>query len=164
MSSLWLENVLEKQPKRWLPDGYADYEAVLTAAVEAAVNNPAAPKKLSEWKWGKASPLYIQHPVLGNLPLIWRWTGPGLVDQSGGGLSVKQVGRQFGPSERLTVDFSNFDQSTLNLVTGQSGNFLSAYYRDQWKAWYEGTTFPLPFSAPAVQAAKAHTLQLDPAK
>ena len=164
MSSLWLENVLEKQPKRWLPDGYADYEAVLTAAVEAAVNNPAAPKKLSEWKWGKASPLYIQHPVLGNLPLIWRWTGPGLVDQSGGGLSVKQVGRQFGPSERLTVDFSNFDQSTLNLVTGQSGNFLSAYYRDQWKAWYAGFTFALPFSTQAVEKAKVHRLQLDPGK
>jgi penicillin G amidase len=162
MSSLWLETVLEKQPKRWLPDGYADYDRVLTAAVEAAVRDPAAPKKLSEWKWGKASPLYIQHPVLGNLPLIRRWTGPGLVEQSGGGLSVKQVGRQFGPSERLTVDFSNFDQSTLNLVTGQSGNLLSPYYMDQWKAWYEGSTFALPFSTQAVEKAKVHRLVLDP--
>ena len=162
MASVWLENVLEKQLKRWLPDGYADYDAVLTAAVEAAVHNPAAPKKLSDWKWGKASPLYIQHPVLGNLPLIGRWTGPGLVEQSGGGLSVKQVGRQFGPSERLTIDFSNFDQSTLNLVTGQSGNFLSPYYMDQWKAWYKGFTFALPFSTPAVEKARAHRLTLEP--
>jgi penicillin amidase len=162
MASVWLENVLEKQLKRWLPDGYADYDAVLTAAVEAAVHNPAAPKKLSDWKWGKASPLYIQHPVLVNLPLIGRWTGPGLVEQSGGGLSVKQVGRQFGPSERLTIDFSNFDQSTLNLVTGQSGNFLSPYYMDQWKAWYKGFTFALPFSTPAVEKARAHRLTLEP--
>lgn len=164
MASVWLENVLEKQPKRWLPDGYADYDAVLTAAAEAAVGNPAAPKKLSEWKWGKASPLYVQHPVLGSLPLIRRWTGPGLVEQSGDGMSVKQVGRQFGPSERLTVDFSDFDQSTLNLVTGQSGNFLSPYYMDQWKAWYEGFTFALPFSAQAVEKSKAHRLMLEPEK
>jgi penicillin amidase len=163
MASVWLENVLEKQPARWLPPNYADYNAVLAAAVEAAVASTAAPKKLSEWKWGKASPLYIQHPVLGNLPLIGRWTGPGLVDQSGGGLSVKQVGRHFGPSERLTVDFSNFDQSTLNLVTGQSGNFLSPYYMDQWRAWYEGSsTYSLPFSPEAVEKSKNHKLTLKP--
>lgn len=164
MASVWLANVLEKQPKRWLPDSYADYDAVLTRAVEAAVNQSAAPRNLSEWRWGKASPLYIQHPVLGNLPVIRRWTGPGLVPQSGGGLSVKQVGRQFGPSERLTVDFSDFDQSTLNLVTGQSGNFLSPYYMDQWKAWYEGFTFALPFSPQAVEKSKAHKLVLQPGK
>jgi penicillin amidase len=164
MASVWLENILEKQPKRWLPDAYADYDALLTAAVETAVNDPAAPKKLSLWRWGKASPLYIQHPVLGNFPVIRRWTGPGLVPQSGGGLTVKQVGREFGPSERLTVDFSDFDQSTLNLVTGESGNFLSPYYMDQWKAWYEGFTFALPFSPQAVEKSKAHKLVLQPGK
>jgi penicillin amidase len=74
------------------------------------------------------------------------------------------VGRDFGPSERYTADLSNFDQSTLNTVTGQGGNFLSPYYMDQWKAWYEGTTFTLPFSSKAVQAAKTHQLVLTPAK
>jgi hypothetical protein len=32
---------------------------------------------------------------------------------------------------------------------------------DQWKAWYEGTTFNLPFSAQAVEVAKAHRLVLE---
>ena len=49
-------------------------------------------------------------------------------------------------------------------MTGQGGNFLSPYYMDQWKAWYEGTTFTLPFSAKAVEAAKAHRLVLEPGK
>jgi penicillin G amidase len=49
-------------------------------------------------------------------------------------------------------------------VTGQAGNFLSPYYMDQWKAWYEGTTFTLPFNRAAVQAAKAHSLVLEPGK
>jgi len=41
---------------------------------------------------------------------------------------------------------------------------LSPYYMDQWKAWYEGTTFPLPFSADAVERTKTHRLVLEPGK
>jgi penicillin amidase len=160
MSSVWLEQTLLKQPARWLPSNYASYDALLTAAIEAAVNGPGVPNNLSDWKWGKVSPLYIQHPVLGQFPLLRRWTGPGLVEQSGGSFTVKQVGRDFGPSERMTVDFSDLDQTTLNVVTGQAGNFLSPYYMDQWNAWYTGTSFTLPFSAPAVEKARAHRLVL----
>jgi hypothetical protein len=35
---------------------------------------------------------------------------------------------------------------------------------DQWKAWHEGTTFTVPFSAKAVEAAKAHRLVLEPVR
>lgn len=161
-SSVWLENVLMKQPKRWLPEGYANYESLLAAAVEAAVNNAEAPQDLTQWRWGMFSPIDIEHPVLGRLPLIASWTGPGLHEQSGGALTVKQVGRAFGPSERYTADLSDFDQSTLNTVTGQGGNFLSPYYMDQWKAWYEGSTFALPFSNQAVEKARQHKLVLEP--
>ena len=62
----------------------------------------------------------------------------------------------------MTVDLSNFDQSTLNLVTGQTGNFLSPFYMDQWNAWHQGHTFTFPFSHPAVERARAHLLTLEP--
>ena len=161
-SSIWLQNVLEKQPKEWLPEGQASYETLLAAAVEAAVSNPEAPQDLAKWRWGAFSPIDIEHPVLGRIPLIARWTAPGLHDQSGGGLTVKQVGRTFGPSERYTADLSDLDQSTMNIVTGQGGNFLSPYYMDQWEAWYAGTTFVLPFSPGSVEKAKGHELVLRP--
>jgi penicillin amidase len=161
-SSTWLENVLAKQPPRWLPQDFPNYESLLAAAVDAAVRDPASPKDLTQWRWGAFAPIDIEHPVLGRLPLIGRWTAPGLHDQSGGGLTIKQVGRAFGPSERYTADLSDFDQSTLNTVTGQSGNLLSPYYMDQWQAWYEGTTFPLPFSQEAVAKMKQHSLVLKP--
>jgi penicillin G amidase len=164
MSSMWLENVLMKKPQRWLPSGYESYDALLAAAVEAAVAAPDAPPDLTIWTWGKFHPIDIDHPVLGKLPEMGRWVQPGLHDQSGGSFTVKQVGRDFGPSERYTADLSNFDHSTLNTVTGQGGNFLSPYYMDQWKAWYEGTTFPLAFSSQAVQASRAHQLVLEPAR
>ena len=158
----WMENVLLRQPKRWLPDNYPDYNSAMVAAVEAVVNAPNMPNDLRELTKRRTSMLTIQHPVLGRIPILRRWTGPGVVPQSGHGLTVKQVGPSFGPSERLTVDFSNLDQSTLNLVTGEAGNFLSPYYMDQWKAWYEGFTFPLPYSDEAVAKSKAHQLVLQP--
>jgi len=164
MRSVWLENVLLHRPKHWLPDKYPNYEELLTAAVDAAVNVPAAPQDLASWRWGAFNAVEIEHPILGKIPVIKRWSAPGVQEQSGSGYSVKAVTRSHGPSERFTADLADLDQSTLNLVTGESGNFLSANYMDQWKAWYESTTFALPFSAKAVDAAKAHRLTLEPAK
>jgi len=174
MSSVWLENVLTKQPARWLPPGFSDYGALLTAAVENVVKQGGlyanngdpvgyhSPADLNQWKWGKDYPVEIDHPVLSQLPLIGRFTGPGLHPLSGNNYTVKAVGRGFGPSERLTLNFANFDESTLNLVTGESGIFLSPYYLDQWKAWYEGSTFAFPFSQSAVEHHRAHEMTLEP--
>src|SRR3989449_586569 len=164
MASIWLENVLQHQPKRWLPEAYPNYVELLAPAVEAAVSGPGVPQDLNSWKWGPFNPVEIQHPILGELPLLRRWTGPGLQEQSGSGYTVKAVTRREGPSERMTVDLSNLDQSTLNIVTGQAGNFLSSYYMDQWKAWYEGYTFTLPFSQPEVEKTRAHELVLQPGR
>jgi len=162
LQSVWLENVLEHQPKRWLPESYGNFDDLIAAAVEAAVSSPEAPQELGSWKWGPFHPVEIQHPILGKVPLLQRWTGPGVQPQSGSGYTVKAVSRSHGPSERLTVDLSDLDQSTLNVVTGEAGNFLSPYYMDQWKAWYEGYTFNLPFSSKAVQAAQQHELLMEP--
>jgi penicillin amidase len=162
MQSAWLENVLQHQPKRWLPEAYGNYDELLTAAVEAAVSGPEAPQDLAAWHWGAFHPVEIQHPILGRIPLLRRWTGPGVHPQSGSGYTVKAVSRSHGPSERLTVDLSDLDRSTLNLVTGEAGNFLSPYYMDQWPAWYEGYTFKLPFTQRAVAAAQQHVLTLQP--
>jgi len=160
--SVWLENILLHRPKRWLPEKYANYDELLAAAVEAAVNEPQAPKDLTTWRWGAFNAVEIQHPILGRIPLLNHWSGPGTQEQSGSGYTVKAVTRYHGPSERFTANLADLDQSTLNIVTGQSGNFLSPYYMDQWNAWYEGTTFTLPFSENAVEAAKSHKLVLEP--
>ncbi len=162
--SVWMENILLHRPKRWLPEKYPNYDELLTAAVEAAVNHPQAPKDLASWRWGTFNAVEIQHPILGKIPLIRNWSGPGVKEQSGSGYTVKAVTKFHGPSERFTANLADLDQSTLNTVTGQGGNFLSPYYMDQWKAWYEGTTFTLPFSPKAVDDAKAHRLLLQPVK
>ena len=161
MATAWLESVVQRQPKRWLPDTYPNYDELLTAAVESAVIATDAPADLNAWKWGSFNPVDIEHPILGRIPVLRRWTGPGLREQSGSGLTVKAVSRTHGPSERMTVDLGDLDHSTLNLVTGEAGNFLSPYYSDQWQAWYENSTLAWPFSQPAVQKASVHQLVME---
>jgi len=156
----WLENVLLHSPRRWLPPGYASFDAVLVASVEAVVKN--APADLKRWRWGPENSLTIQNPILGRVPFLRRWTGPGEQPQSGSVYTVKAAGRDYGPSERFTADLSNLDASTLNLVTGNAGNFLSPYYMDQWEAWYGGYTFVLPFSTSSVEHSSAHRMMLEP--
>jgi len=162
MSTVWLENVLSKQPARWLPPGFADYGALLTAAMEHALQEPGVPTDLARWKWGETYPLELDHPVLRLLPIVGRFTGPGRNPLGGDHYTVDQVYGLLGPSERLTWNFADFDASTLNLVTGESGEFLSPHYMDQWPAWYGGSTFTLPFSRAAVAQHRAHELVLQP--
>ena len=162
MSSVWLENILTKQPARWLPPTYSDYGSLLTAAVENTVKQTEAPSDLSHWQWGPNYTVEIDHFVLSRLPLIGRFTGTGLHPLSGSGLTVKAVSNRHGASERATWNFANFDESTLNLVTGESGIFLSPYYMDQWPAWYGGSTFAFPFTPAAIERQRAHEFMLKP--
>jgi penicillin amidase len=164
MQTVWLQNILLHQPKHWLPEKYPNYDELLTAAVEAAVSGTSAPQDLAAWRWGRVNAVEIEHPVLGKIPLLGRFAAPGIKEQSGSGYTVKAVKPNHGPSERFTANLADLDQSTLNTVTGQGGNFLSPYYMDQWQAWYEGSTFPLPFTAHAVEVSGVHRLVLEPGR
>jgi penicillin G amidase len=164
MENAWLESTISRQNRAWLPSNFGSFDELLTAAVEKAVFGPGVPSNLTKWKWGELIAMDIKHPLFGRVPVFQRWSGPGHAPQSGDGNTVKQVGSEFGPSQRLTVDFSNLDATNLNITTGESGNILSPYFMDHWPAWYSGTTFPLPFSESAILAAKTHSLELQPTK
>jgi penicillin amidase len=155
-----LETIVRDRPARWLPTGVANFDDLLTAAVESAIKN--GPSDLKSWHYGEAFPVEINHPLFGAIPLVRGWASPGRHSQSGGSYTVKQVGRTFGPSERMTVDFSDLDASTFNIVIGESGQIFSPYYKDQWPAWYGNTTFNLAYSEAAVDRAKEHELRLEP--
>ncbi len=153
-------------PARWLPSNYANWDELLTAAVAQGLFEAHAPFNLTKWQYGQSHPVDIEHPLFSQSPLLQRLiglpTGTGPQLQSGDTTTVKQVGRSFGPSERFTADLSDLDHSTLNIVLGQSGNPASPWFMDQWPAWYKGTTFALPFTKTATDAATTHTLTLTP--
>ena len=162
MSSVWLENVLDHQPPRWLPPGYTGYNELLTRAVEEAVDDASATRVLSLWKWGRVHRVDIQHPFWSHFPILKKGAGTGSLPLSGDEETIKQVAPHFGPSERLTVDFSESDGTTLDIVNGESGNIFDEHFNDQWDAYYHGQTFKLPFSPDAVQRAGVHHLRLEP--
>jgi len=153
-------------PSRWLPKTYATWDDLLATAVAQSLRMAQAPADLSKWQYGQYHPIEIEHPIYGQSELLQRLiglpTGTGIQPQSGDDATVKQVGRSFGPSERFTADLASLDHSTLNVVLGESSNPASPWFRDQWPAWYDGTTFPLPFSNAAVDAATTHNLVLTP--
>ena len=137
----------------WLPQGYKNWDALLTEAVRKGMKKGKAPADVAQWSYGSWHVVDIEHPLAGFLPLIGRIAGTGAQPLSGDTTTVKQVGRDFGPSQRFTMDWSNIDGSTENIVLGESGNPLSPYFRDQWNDYYGGTTFALPFTPAAVAAA-----------
>ncbi|HLW55134.1 MAG TPA: penicillin acylase family protein [Candidatus Angelobacter sp.] len=155
-----LETIVRGRPARWLPAGVDNFDDLLAAAVDKAVRN--APPDLKTWQYGATFPVEINHPLFGGIPVVRGWAGPGRQAQAGGSYTVKQVGRTFGPSERMTVDFSDLDASTFNIVIGESGQIFSPYYKDQWPAWYGNTTFTLAYSDAAIERTKTHELTLEP--
>lgn len=156
------EQILMNEPAAWLPRQYATWDDFLADLVRQGLDHEHAPPDLRKWRYGYAHPVDVEHPIFGLLPWFKRWTGTVAQPQSGDTSTVKDVARTFGPSQRFTIDWSNVDGATENIVMGESGDPLSAYYRDQWPYWYGGRTFALPFSDEAVRAATTHTLRLEP--
>ena len=146
----------------WLPARFQDWNELLAEAVRKGLDEGRATGDLSAWRYGRWHVVDLEHPLLHLLPGVRGWTGTGEQPQSGDTTTIKQVGRSFGPSQRFTMDWSDPDASTENIVLGESGNALSPWFRDQWSAWYGGTTFAMPFTEGAIQAHTTHMLRLLP--
>lgn len=162
-----LEQLLMHTPQRWLPPHIADWDDLLATALDKGLADAQAPMNsasLAKWSYGRTHVVDIESALFGSSKLLSRLlrmhTGTGPHPQAGDGTTVKQVGRVFGPSERLTADLGDPDRTTLNIVTGESGNPASPYYLDQFQAWYRGTTYPFPLSDGAVHGEAVHTLVL----
>jgi penicillin G amidase len=156
------EEIVTHAPSQWLPTGYANWDDFLTAIMKQGLAAEHAPADLKIWQYGHIRKIELEHPLYSMLPWFKKWTGTGPQPRYGDPTTVDQMGATLGPSQRLTVDWSNLDHSTENIVYGQSGNPLSPWYGDQWPFWYGRTTFTLPFSEPAVAADARHTLRLTP--
>jgi len=156
------EEMVEKAPAEWLPANYRSWDDLIAAAVLQGMADKQAPKSLGDWTYGSRHVIDVKHPLYGLLPFFRGWTSTGPQQMAGDETTVDHVRDVLGASQRLTVDWSNLDGSTENIVMGESGDPLSAYYLDQFPSWYSGKTFPLPFTEPAVASATTHTLRLVP--
>lgn len=162
---VFLENALRARPVSWLPAGFSNYDDLLMASAEEAL---ASLQKLTgqddedAWAWGRLHPLDMAHP-LGRSGLLHRVLSIGPYAQDGTVDTVRAMGVGHGPAMRFVADLSNFDQSLMEIPTGESGQDGSPYYRDQFPEWFAGRGIPAPFSASAEDRVRRYRLMLLPA-
>jgi penicillin G amidase len=155
------EEMVEKAPADWLPAKYKSWDDLIAAAVGKGMVDGHVPAQLRDWTYGSRHVINVKHPLYAMIP-FFRWTSTGPHQLAGDETTLDHVRGLLGASQRLTVDWSNLDGSTENIVMGESGDPVSPYYLDQWPYWYSGKTFAMPFSEGAVSAVTQHTLRLVP--
>jgi penicillin amidase len=138
-----LERILRERPAKWFEDYDELLVRVLADAVEEARRMQGT--DVGKWQWGRALRIRIDHPVTHQVPVIGRYFDIGPIPMSGSSSSVKQTTLRLAPSMRMTADLGDWEQSRLNVLTGQSGQVLSPHYRDQWRDYYWGRSYPMPF-------------------
>ena len=143
MAPAVIENLLRDRPAGW----FRDYDELLVRSFADAVDEGERIQgsDVKKWIYGKYLELLIAHPIGHHLLLVGKYFDIGPVWMSGSSTSVKQTTRQLGPSERMNADLGDWDRSLMNLPIGQSGHVLSRHYKDQWDAYYNGTSFPMQF-------------------
>lgn len=138
-----IERLLDERPSGWFPN----YDDLLVNSLAKAIQQgeKIQGSNVARWDYGQSVSLTLQNPVLGQIPWIGAYFNVGPVAMSGSSTSVKQLLGRVGPSYRMVVDLANLDGSLANLTLGQSGHFLSPHYKDQFDAFYNGTSFPMQY-------------------
>jgi penicillin G amidase len=145
MSSAVVERLLRGRPPGWIGDWDQFLVANLVDAIEEGRRLQG--RDVTKWDYGRINQLGLNHPIAGQLPVVGKYFNFGPVPFGGAPTTVKQVRfvPRVGPSMRMVVDFSDLDRSVQNVTFGQSGHVLSRHYRDQWKAYLAGRSFPMQF-------------------
>ena len=161
---VFLARVLRERPAMWLPQDFSNYDDFLIASADLAVAELTTSMRqsdISTWTWGKRNALFMAH-ALGQTGFLAKIFSIGPIEQSGSTGCIKAMGPTYGPSMRMVADTSNWDQSLMEITTGESGQVSSDNYQDQFPEWFAGRGMPSQFSDAAVQRATTHTLRLLP--
>ena len=140
-----MEGLLRNRPAGWVANDDWDRWLLRNLAVALQMGRERQGSPMAKWRWGRLLEWKLTHPVGKQLPLVDAFFNIGPVEMSGSGTTVKQTTATLGPSERMVVDVGNWDKSVQNLTVGESGHVASRHYRDEWRAYYTGTSFPMEF-------------------
>lgn len=116
---------------------------------------------MQTWQWGNV------HKILFHHPLGVSKFNRGPVSRPGDSYTVNATsGAHFqqtnGASYREILDLSNWDNSVMTNVPGESGDPESPHYSDLLDDWANGRYHPMPYSRQAVEAAAAERIWLVP--
>ena len=123
------------------------------------------------WRWGSLHVAQFDHALM---PLADKATASQLVGRpacvSAAPANVPRAATYrrsdyrliSGASFRMVLDVGQWDASRTINSPGQSGDPFSAHYRDMAPLWAAGKYVPLLYSRPAVEAAAAEAIALNP--
>jgi penicillin amidase len=153
--------LLSARPSHLLNPAFPTYDELLEKAVDlllADLKGRGIP--LSQATWGSRNHLGIRHPLSQAVPQLSQWFGQWLdmpdVQVSGDSQMPKVHAAGFGVSERMIVSPGHEENGLYNMPGGQSGHFLSPFYRSEMGPWLR--VEPQPF----LPGPKAHELELRP--
>jgi penicillin amidase len=151
-----------------------DCKSRVGLALERAVSQLAKTRDAPfvRWRWGDAHRARFAHPLFSDLPIVGARADLA-IDTDGAEDTVNRGASRVdderapfaavhGPGMRAIYDLGNLDQSRFMIATGQSGNPLSAHYRDLLTDWRDGRYLRLGLNRRALQAAAKGTLRLEP--
>ena len=154
---LW--TLLQERPAHVLNRRFTTWDALLEdAALEVISAAQRHPGGVGEFTWGKRQRLAMQHPLSLAVPALGRWLDMPAEELPGAPFALPRIqGNTFGASERFSVSPGREQEGLFHMPGGQSGHFLSPFYRAGHEDWAQGR--PTPF----LPRATRHRLTLTPA-
>lgn len=148
--------LLEARPPHLLNPRFSGYDDLLLTAVRDVVNQlrAASGSDLRRATWGRAANRPLQHVLSRAVPPLSRWLDASMAECSGGDHMPHIHTMHGGACERLVVSPGHEDQGLIQMLGGESGHFLSPYYRAGHDAWVRGEPKPL------LPGPTRHTLRL----
>jgi penicillin amidase len=151
---LW--EMVTQQPQHLLGPQYPDWRTFLLTQADAMLDDLAEPcPDLAKCTWGARNPVAVRHPLSAALPFGPRLLDMPTVELPGDHDMPRVQDGAFGASNRFAVSPGREAEGYLTIAGGQSGHFLSPFYRAGFQEWAEG--HPLPFlPGPAVHRLELH--------
>lgn len=136
--------LLQERPVHLLNSKYADYEALLADAAMVVLEDfQRLGVPLAQATWGSRIATRIQHPVSRAIPALGRWLDMPSTQLPGDDHMPRVQGARFGASERIVVAPGHEESGLFHMPSGQSGHFLSPFYRAGHAAWERVEPTPL---------------------
>ena len=98
---------------------------------------------LAQCTWGDRNMVRLRHPISRGLPQLSRWLDTAAGPLPGDSNMPRVQSPTFGASERMVVSPGHEEQGIFHMPGGQSGHFMSPFYREGHEAWSTGR--PTPF-------------------
>lgn len=137
-------SVLETRPQHLLDPRFPSYDALMVDSVRGVFEDLDRQKLLlEEATWGARNRVRITHPLSRAVPWLGRWLDLDPVSLPGDSHMPRVQGGAFGASERMVVSPGHEETGYFHMPGGQSGHFLSPFYRSGHEAWVRVEPSPL---------------------